>query len=388
MTLLGLAAKNMLRSPLRTWLTLLAGAISVLSFALLRTTLSAWDLAGDVAAKDRISTRNKLSFVVPLPLRYVADLRGLEGVSQATGVSWFGGKDARDESIAFASYAVDGPSFLQVFDELSLPAVQRARWLEHPSGAVIGKQLAEQLKLKLGDRLTMVSTVASGDWTVQIDGIYTPARNSFEPAALLLHWSYLNEGRARYKRDTVDWISTRVASADRGATLARQIDEAFDARDQRTTTMSERDRNLGFVARFGFVIRALHVVSCIILVILALILANTIAMGVRERGGELAVLRALGFGSGHVRLLILGEAAFLGLGAGLLGLGAALPLINGALSRFVEENSGGMLPYFRLGTGTALSALLIALLVGLAAGALPALVGGRRSVVDMLRRVD
>jgi putative ABC transport system permease protein len=152
--------------------------------------------------------------------------------------------------------------------------------------------------------------------------------------------------------------------------------------------MSERQMNLSFMGMFAAIMKAIIVVSGIILLILVMILANTIAMGVRERTTEYGALRALGFMPSHIRLFILGESATLGVLAGLLGVALAVPLVNGAMSRFIEENMGGMFPYFRVETSTAVIAVGLAIVLGLASGIVPAIQAGRLSVVNALRRVE
>jgi putative ABC transport system permease protein len=139
---------------------------------------------------------------------------------------------------------------------------------------------------------------------------------------------------------------------------------------------------------FAAIMKAINVVSVIILLILVMILANTIAMGVRERTSEYGALRALGFLPAHIRLFILGESATLGALAGILGVCLAVPLVNGGMSRFIEENMGGMFPYFRVDPTTVVLAIVLAVVLGLASGVVPALVAGRLSVVNALRRVE
>ena len=92
MTLVGLAARNALRNRFRTSLTIIGVAVTVIAFVLLRTVITSWTLAADYAAKDRIATRHKLSFVIALPKRYVDSIREVDGVTQATWMNWFGGK--------------------------------------------------------------------------------------------------------------------------------------------------------------------------------------------------------------------------------------------------------------------------------------------------------
>ncbi|MET0286516.1 MAG: ABC transporter permease, partial [Polyangiales bacterium] len=136
------------------------------------------------------------------------------------------------------------------------------------------------------------------------------------------------------------------------------------------------------------VLKAIDIVSIIILLILTMILANTIAMGVRERTSEYGALRALGFTPGHIRYFIIGESITVGLIAGLIGVGIAWPLVNNGMAAVIEENMGAMFPYFRIDPSTIVTALVLALALGGLSGLVPAIQAGRLSVVNALRRVE
>jgi len=388
MTLIGLAARNALRNRFRTLLTVLGVAVAVVAFILLRTVIYSWNIAAEFAAKDRIATRHKVSFVLPLPKRYVDNVREVDGIKAATWMNWFGGKDPRNPDNFFANFLVDPETFLEVYDEISLPTDQKARWLLDRQGAIVGSSLAKQLGVKVGDRFTLQGTSYPGDWVFNIDGIYTATRKSFDQSSMMFHFKYINEALPPARRDQIGWVVSRVDDPGRGAALSEKIDRIFDVFDNQTLTMSERQLNLSFMGMLSAVLKAVDVVSGIILLILLMILANTIAMGVRERSSEYGTLRALGFTPGHIRFFIIGESLTIGLIAGLVGLGIAVPLVNGGVSRFIEENMGGMFPYFRIAPSTVVLALLLAILLGALAGVVPALQAGRLTVVNALRRVD
>jgi len=388
MNLLGLSTKNILRSPTRTCLTVLGVAMAILVFVLLRTVVSTWDMAADIAAKDRIATRHKLSFVVPLPLHYVDKIRTVPGVQALTWVSWFGGKAPRSPHSSFASYAVDAESFLRVYDELSLPPEQKAAWLADRQGIVIGSLLAKQLGLAVGDRLSLESNIYPGPWPVRVVGIYGLTQKSFDPSSMLLHWRYVNDARVGERQDSVGWVTSRIDASHEGAPVGAAIDRMFEHSGHRTRTMTERELNLSFVARFSAVMQALQAMSWIVLVVLLLLLANTVAMNVRERTSELGTLRALGFRPIHIWVLVVSEAALLGVIAGVVGVTLAVALVNNGIGRFMEENSGGAFPFFRISSTTVVVALAVALFLGVFAAFVPALRMGRLSVVQALRRVD
>ncbi|MBX3202062.1 MAG: ABC transporter permease, partial [Labilithrix sp.] len=179
----------------------------------------------------------------------------------------------------------------------------------------------------------------------------------------------------------------RIADSSRSADISKEVDRVFDERDTQTVTMSERAMNVSFMAGFSALLTALDVVSIVILGIMLLVLGNTIAMGVRERTKEYAVLRAIGFEPWHVRFFVIAEAATLGIISGAVGVGVAYPFVNNVLGRAIEENMGGMFPYFRVEPSIALLAVGIAIVLSALASLIPSIQAGRVSVTDALRRV-
>jgi putative ABC transport system permease protein len=385
--LLLIALRNLKRNKLRSSLTVLGASIAILTFILLRTVLSAWEVAAKYSAQDRIATRHKMSIAMTLPKRYIDDVRGLSGVKQATYMNWFGARHPARPDDFFATMAVDPPSFLQVYDEVTLSPADRQRWLEDRKGALVGDLLAKKLGLKVGDKVTLSGTIYPGDWEFNVAGIYTSARKSIDRSTWWLHWDYMNDAQSEARMDQVGWIASRVDDPGKGPSVSAGIDLMFDQKDVPTTTMSERQINLSFLGMFSAVLTALEVISLIILGVMLLILGNTMAMGVRERTREYGVLRALGFEPGHVRGFVIGEALGLGLLTALVGIGLAYLFIELGMRRFVEEQMGAWFPYFRIEAGTYVAAILLGIGLALAAAAIPAIRAGRLQVTEALRRV-
>lgn len=388
MTLAGIAARNVLRNKFRTVLTIMGVAVALMAFVLLRTVISSWEAAAQYSAKDRIATRHKVSFVIQLPKTYIDTIREMRGIKAATWCNWFGGKDPRAPDDFFANMATDPASFLEVYDEVELSAADRARWMEDRRGAIIGKSLAAKLHKKVGDRMTLTGTIYPGTWTFNVAGIYTASRKSIDQSSMFFRWDYLDQSLDEDRRGEIGWVVSRIDDVAHSADISRALDRTFDDRDTQTVTMSERALNLSFMAMFSGILTAVDLVSIIILLILVMILGNTVAMGVRERTNEYGVLRALGFSPGHIRFFILGEGVTLGILAGLVGLGFAYPLVNGGMSRFIEENMGGMFPYFRIEPSIAGIAMLLAIGLGALAAILPAIRASNIPVVEALRRID
>lgn len=387
MNLVSVAARNVLRNKFRTLLTVIGAAVAVLAFVLLRTVLSAWNVAADHAAKDRIATRHKISFILPLPKRYMDTVREVPGVTEGSFMSWFGAKDPRDANNFFASMAVESKTFFKVYDEMVVSPEDMERWLGDRKGAIVGDVLAARLKVKPGDTVTLEGTIYPGNWQFNVSGIYTTTRKSIDRSQFIFHYDYLNESLPERQRDQIGWMTARIDDPSRSADISAAIDKIFDEKDVQTATMSERAMNLSFMAMMSAVLTALNVVSVIILLIMMMILGNTIAMGVRERTREYGVLRALGFEPKHVRIFIIGEAATIGLLAGFIGLVVSYPIVELGLGRWLEENMGAWFPYFRIEPATMVMAVLLSMGLSLAASLIPAYNASKLSVTDALRRV-
>ncbi|KYF62508.1 ABC transporter permease [Sorangium cellulosum] len=387
MNLVSVAARNVLRNKFRTLLTVIGAVVAVLAFVLLRTVLTAWNVAADHAAKDRIATRHKISFILPLPKRYMDTVREVPGVTEGSFMSWFGAKDPRDANNFFASMAVESKTFFKVYDEMVVSPEDMERWLGDRKGAILGDVLATRLKVKPGDTVTLEGTIYPGNWQFNVSGIYTATRRSIDRSQFIFHYDYLNESLPERQRDQIGWMAARIDDPSRSADISAAIDKIFDEKDVQTATMSERAMNLSFMAMMSAVLTALNVVSIIILLIMMMILGNTIAMGVRERTREYGVLRALGFEPKHVRIFIVGEAATIGLLAGFLGLVVSYPIVELGLGRWLEEDMGAWFPYFRIAPSTMVMAVLLSMGLSLVASLIPAYNASKLSVTDALRRV-
>jgi putative ABC transport system permease protein len=382
-----IAARNLKRSWLRTILTVAGAAVALITFMLIRTVLWAWNVGAEYAAQDRLGTRHKVSFIMPLPKRYADDIRAVPGVKSATFANWFGGKLPGKPNEFFANFAVESKTYFTVMDDMVVAPEELKAWSEDRKGAIVGHQLAKKMGWKVGDKVVLEGTIYPGDWEFNITGFYKSSRKSVDDSQFVFHWDYLNEATPPERRDNIGWVMARITDSGRSGDISQAIDRVFDERDNQTVTMSERNMNLSFMAGFSALLKALNVISVIILVIMLLILGNTIAMGVRERTKEYAVLRAIGFEPWHIRFFVIGEATALGIIAAVVGVGIAYPFINNGVGRAIEENVGAWFPYFRVMPDSAALAALIALSLAVLASIIPSVLAGRVSVTDALRRV-
>ena len=397
MTFAGLAAKNLLRNRVRAVLTVLGVSVAILTFVLLRTVVYAWTQGADAAAKDRVVTRHKVTFVMNLPKRYMEDVRAVPHVKLATFANWFGGKDPKHDHEFFSTLAVDDKTFFDVYSEMSLPKADLERWHEDRKGAIVGDALAKKLGWKVGDVINLESGIYGqvpsanggppGPWQMNIDGIYVATARSVDRSTLIFHWDYMNDVLEAGRKDQIGWIVSRVDDPTTAADVGVAIDKVFDVKDTQTLSQDERAFNTSFLAGVSAVLKAVDVISVAILLIMMLILGNTIAMGVRERTNEYGVLRAIGFLPKHIAVFVLSEAMLIAAMGGAVGIALSYPVVEQGLGRWLEENMGSFFPYFRIPPLAPLVAMALAIALGAVAAAIPAYRASQLRVTDALRRV-
>lgn len=387
MTLTGIAARNIGRNKLRTTLTVTVVAIATLFFILLRTVVWSWTSASEFSKKDRIATRHKVSFIMQLPKRYAEEIKQIPGVTAVCYANWFGAKDPKNETDFFATIATDPASLLNVYSEIKTPEAHKQAFLADRQGALVGDALAKKKGWKVGDRVVLAGTIYPGDWAFNVSGIYTTTTTNVDRSTLWFHYDYLNESLPERRKDLVGWIVTNIADSSASGRISKEVDAKFEDRDLQTITMSEAALNQSFLGMFAAVLNAIDIVSIVITLIMALIVGNTIAMGVRERTNEYGVLRAIGFLPSHIVRFILAEGLVIGLLGGAVGVLLGYPVVNNGMGRVIEENMGNMFPQFRVQPQIALFAFGLAVLLGLLAAILPARKASKLQVVEALRRV-
>ncbi|MBX6364559.1 MAG: FtsX-like permease family protein [Gemmatimonadetes bacterium] len=382
MTRATLVARNLRRRTRRTLLTVLGLAVALFLFVTLRTFLRTLQTVGDVGSESRLIVMNKLGMVFPLPLAYRAKLAAVDGVGVVSWASWFGGA-YQDPKNFFANFAIDPETYLALYPEIVLPAEQTQAFLADRAGAIVGVRTMERFGWKLGQTVTLRGTIWPGEHRFNIRGVYTAGQAGFDQSSFMFHHRYLDEiARAQGSEGQIGWYVLGITDPTRAPAIAAVIDRTFENSAAATRTQTEKAFNLGFVGLYGNIGFFLNAIGMAVVFAILLVAANTMAMSARERFGEVAVLKTLGFSDGDVLRLVLAEALIVaGLGL-LLGLGGALLLFN-----VVGFDLGGFVPGLRVTPGIAGIALAMALGIAAASGAVPAWQSARLKVVDALRYV-
>jgi putative ABC transport system permease protein len=323
---------------------------------------------------------NKVSIIQPLPISYMDKIGRIPGVTLVTHANWFGGV-YQDERNFFPQFAIQDETYRQMFPEFIVPADQWNAFIGDRQGAIVGEDLVKRFHWKVGDRVPIKGTIFPGTWEFNIDGIYKGSRPQDDTTQFWFRYKYLEERENPYWKGLIGWYTVRIDNPDNATRVAAAIDDTFANSPWETKTETEKAFAAGFVKQAGNIEFLLLSIGGVVFFTLLLVTGNTMAIAVRERMRELAVLKAVGFSDGFVLSLVLGESLLLAAIGG--GLGLALC----KLFTLRGDPTGGLLPYFYLALPALILGLLAALAVGLAAGILPAWSAMRLRVVDALRRV-
>ncbi len=378
-----LIRRNLTRKPLRTTLTLIAVLTAFLLFGLLKTVETALNSGSDLAAADRLVVINKVNFTQPLPISYIDRIRKVDWVKAITWADWIGAY-WRDEREVFVAFAVDPESYLAVYPELKVGDEDRERWLADRQGALIGRKLAERYGWKVGDRIPIRSQIwirqdtGEKTWEVNIDGIFDADDPRIDTGYMLMHWTYLNEGRS-FARDTFGWAIIRTTGAEVNERVAREIDRMFENSPFRTRTDTEAAFSKAFLEMFGDIGLIITSVVGAAMFTILMIAGTTMMLAVRERTREIAVLRTLGFRPDEVFRMVLWEAAVIAFGGGLAGMAVSAGFVKGA-----SEALGQYLPPLVISGGIWGEAVLWMLALALLTGLPPAWTAMRVKIVEGL----
>jgi putative ABC transport system permease protein len=379
-----LVLRNAFRHRLRTTLTVIGIVVAISAFGLLRTIVDAWYAGANASSSARLVTRSSVSLVFALPLNYAPKIRQVEGVTAVAWANWFGGVYFNERNF-FPQFAISGASYLDVYPEFVLSDAERRAFLADRVGAIAGRKLADKYGWKVGDQIPLRGTIYPGTWTFTLRGIYDGAETGTDTSTFFFHFDYLNEAIKRlYPRrgDQTGVFIEQLRDPEDAASVSQAIDATFRNSLAETLTETEKAFQLGFVAMSEAILLAIQAVSYVVIVIIMAVMANTMAMTARERYGEYATFKALGFSNGFVAMLIFAESLGIAMLGGLLGVAFTFPMAE-AFASLV----GSILSGFNVSDTTILLQIAAAFVIGLVAAAVPAWNAARIRIVDGLRAI-
>jgi len=384
MYILKIVFRNILRHRLRTGLTVLGITIAILAFGLLRTVVGLWHLGVERSVATRLVTRNAISLVFTLPISYYDRIRQVPGVKSVSYGNWFGGIYI-DEKYFFANEAIEPKSFLDLYPEFVLPEDQKQAFIHDRKGCIVGSRLAARYGWKVGDQLTLKGTIFPGQWEFVLRGIFNGAEKSTEERILFFQWDYLNETlkkTAPRRADQAGFYMIGISKPELAAQVAQDVDRVFKNSLAETLTETEKAFQLGFASMTEAIMVAIQIVSYVVIVIILAVVANTMAMTARERIGEYAIFKTMGFKGRHIAGMIFGESLLICIIGCICGI-----LLTFPVGRLFGDLLGDYLPSFEIKPATVGLDMLFALLVGAISGIFPTLRAVRIRIADGLRRI-
>jgi len=370
---------NLRRKKVRTTLTIGSFAVALFLFGLLAAVRIGFRGGADAAGADRLNTINRVSLILPLPFSYRDRILRVPGVSNVTYASWFGGV-YQDERNFFPQFAVDKDTWFDVYADYVASAEGRSAFEKDRQACMVGRALADRFGFKVGDRIPLRGTIWPGAWEFNIVAVYEGNRPDADTSAMFFRADYLDENR-QFGQGTVGWYVVKLRDIDDAVRVSEAIDALFANSPFETLTQTEKAFAASFVNQMGNIELLIMSIGIVVFLTLLLVTGNTMAIAVRERSGELAVLKTVGFSDRRVLRLILAEALLIAGQGGVVGLALALVAIP-ALTKALP-----MLGVLYVSPMTFVAGFLLAIAVGAAAGLLPAIGAMRLRVVDALRRV-
>lgn len=374
---------NLFRKKVRLILTIGSFAVALFLFTFLAVVKNAFSRGTELAGADRLVVINRVGLIQILPLSYDEKIRAISGVKFVTHNHWFGGV-YQDEKNFFPQFAIDVENHRQVMSEFRVPDDQWNTFAKDQQGAIAGANLAKKFGWKIGDRIPLKNALygTTKTWEFNLDGIYHNDKPGGDESQFWLQWKYFDENVPAQIKSTAGWYVIKLNSPDDAARVGKAIDDLFANSSSETKTETESAFQASFAKQLGNIEFLILTIGSVVFFTLLLVTGNTMAISVRERTAELAVLKAIGFSDRSVLFFVLAESLVIAIIGGLLGLGLAvlaIPVVGAALN--------GLLPTLVLSVPLLSLGLGFALLVGAASGLLPGLGAMRLRVVNALRRV-
>ena len=383
MKFVGLVLKSARRNKRRTTLTTLSVALAVFLFASLRAVLDGFDAVSAASSATRVVTVRSTSMIFSMPMSHYQTVRSTPGVEDVTWANWFGGV-YKDPKNFFGQFAVDPESYLRMYPEVMLTPDEKQAFLADRTGCIVGDGLAKKYGFKLGDKITIqpgIPVYGSQDYDFTIRGIYRAGSSAVDNQSMMFHWKYADERST--PKGQIGWMVTRVSNPDDATKVALAIDRQFANSAYETKTDTEQAFSAQFASMLGNLNLLLGSVAFAVVLTTLFVAGNTMAMSVRERTTEIAVMRTLGFRARTIFSLVVGEGLAVAIVGGAVGAVLARALVNAEALGL----SGGFIPMFGVNNRNVFIGLGLSALIGVLASVIPAANASRLRIVDALRRV-
>jgi len=382
MKYLSLIVKNLFRNRRRTVLTVFSIAVSIFIFSTLASVPMAVDqVLSNVASSRRLVVHNRAGLAYGLPPAYLPKILTLPHVEAAVAQSWYGGiyHEATDQ---FPNWTLDTDGVDKVFSDWGVSDQNWREFKLQRRACLVGPETMKRFHFQIGQQIMLRPSIPGyPDVQLQIVGILG---RKAPPDIMVFHRDYLQEafeatsGRTPFT-DSM-WVMPDSDAA--ASQVAKQIDQYFANSSSATQTETENAFFSDFLSNYRLIFDMAKWLGLIVVVTIGLVAANTASMSIRERRGEIALMRSLGFPSYRVLWMLLAESAAIAILGGIIGCSGALLLVNGA-----RLGGLGPLSTIRIPPLVLAEAMVIAVGIGFLSAWVPARSAARRNIVDTLRAI-
>jgi putative ABC transport system permease protein len=379
MTLAQFATRNVWRNKRRSILTILSLSFSFLLLTLMMTIWRTFYIdPWSTVSAEHIVCRHRVSLAVPLPTYYRQKIRTIPGVQDVIPLNLFQAEYKGTTLDNFAKIGTDPNEYLNAYPEYQIAPEQVAAWKKDPVGAIAGSELAQEHRWKLGERLV----IQGGELPVRLElnlrGVF---KSPYPVRAIYFNWASA-QITANYPKDQLYLI--QADSPQSVGRISGAVDNMFHNSPEPTRTEAERAFDIDLISMFGNVKAFILSISLAVLFTSLLVSGNTMAMSIRERTREVAMMRSLGFAPRLLQILFIGETITLAAGGWLLGTVAAYGLV---LALVHSRDAGAFAVLLKIPVTTLAVSLPLAALVGGISAAIPSYRASHINIVEGLRHV-
>jgi putative ABC transport system permease protein len=382
MKLILLIFRNLSRRRLRTALSVLTLFIAAfLLTVLIAVPFSLNRILAEVSTGLRVIVTAPNAYM--LPIWYRDAIQKMPGVVAATAERQWGGL-YQDERQPIVAFGID-PDIQEVYPESDLTPEQVKQFLRERRSALVGQMLMAKHRWHVGQWVTL----KNGDSKLALQFVIIaqlPARlteNSF-----IFRRDYFDQAvKQTYDVDITDaasFIAVRVAHVTEIPAVIAEIDGRFRNSEYETSTITESDSIANGVSAIADLSTIIFSLCAVVVITVMLVAANSMAINVRERISEVAVIRALGFEPTHVATMLFGEAALMGLIGGASGAGLAWALFGRGVTMGAVV---GGLGYMQATPDLAAAALFGIVTISLASAIIPVLQAIKITPAQAFRKV-
>jgi putative ABC transport system permease protein len=384
--------KHLRKTWIRTISTIVAMALCIFLISVLQTALKAFYGGLETASTERLITRHRISLAENLPVAYQPRIEAIPGIKRVAKFNWFGGMIGStggqpDWKNFFPNFAVDAEPFLAMSPEYQVKSDELKAFMQDMRGAIIGPELAQKYNWKIGSTFQLESFIppyrADRPFEFTVRAIYSTDKVKYPNHPLdvmLFHWKYLYEKTGQ--RSAVGTYNLQLSNPSQAAAIAKAVDAAFENSEDQTKTQTEAQFIASFLEMAGDLALILNAIGMGVAFTILLVTANTMSMAIRERRIEIAVLKTLGYSSGLVLAMVLGEALVIGI----VGSGLGTLMARGLVGN-LGKIPGVQLPPMNLDPALMAGMFGFGALIGLLSGLAPAVGAYRANITSMLRQV-